>query len=296
MKPIALYHERTREKLRYLARVVEACGGDGQRAARVLRINPANFTQYVTWCVTSLRRAGVSADGIPQPRFYRPPRPAHERRIKRLVPLKVRLAQFDLQWIARADAHVRARRAPTKQLPVAATAPWRDPRLTRRQAEVIGLIVGQGRSHAAAGRELGLSKSTVFKAKHAALKKLRGERWQPRLANREVGALLGLSGSAISVIRRRAQRIVNDWLEIRPRRKPDNLRSRLKTLGVEFTGDPYRRAVFDAAKTAYRQKMLTAHPDRGGAHEAAAALNKLWATVEAAYTRRNKYLEWQEAA
>ncbi len=38
--------------------------------------------------------------------------------------------------------------------------------------------------------------------------------------------------------------------------------------------------LYDAAKARWKERIARAHPDRGGSHEQAAAINRLWAIIQ----------------
>ena len=104
---------------------------------------------------------------------------------------------------------------------------------------------------------------------------------------------LGIHKDSLSRLKLKRSRTLAAYNATRPvRRAGSGLRGWLRELGVAVKAAALQRPeVYAAAKTAYRARMLELHPDRGGSHEAASALNALWEKIERSFAKRARALE-----
>lgn len=216
---------RWQTALGYIAKIVDACGGDVTHAAQVLGIANSTMLAKQTRGLVYLRRHGLQGAQYRARRPRQPTGPIHTNTLRRAVPFRVFMAQWEIQTIDRA-------------------------------IKICG-------SQTAAARWMGMK-------------------------------LYANSCTPFRDMRPTALRVLAAHHTARPVRQPkQGLRHWLRVLGIKVNGAAVRSAAtFQQARTAFRKKMLACHPDRGGTHEAAAALNLVWTKIENSFI----HLRHKEAA
>ena len=96
------------ERLRYIAHAMDACGGDGILAAKMLGINRRHYSQYVRCAVTEMRASGCKARMPAHPRFakatggVRKPRPIQQVAFGKLTTLQAHMTDYERRYLLRA--------------------------------------------------------------------------------------------------------------------------------------------------------------------------------------------------